>query len=230
MVSTYQPKYKNQCNDRGYNKNSELFSMFSYSNTKFHTVLRANSTYINHVLLISHKMTEFINEFSRKEKLHFKHVISPRKTVCRVLVCVKSTSENQTFQGTSTSSSKGHAEFIALLNITNDLIKYLHQTDKDEITGFDLIIRLNNSPCHNSGCQSFIKYWIQHVVLGLVPRVCFRFILHFSTFYSEEGTCTEKKEKKKNSLFVALRLNCSYKNKKRNNELILTQNKILPID
>ena len=142
-------------------------------------------------------MTEFINEFSRKEKLHFKHVVSPRKTVCRVFICVKSTSENQTFQGTSTSSSKGHAEFIALLNITNDLIKYLHQTDKDEITGFDLIIRLNNSPCHNSGCQSFIKYWIQHVVLGLVPRVCFRFILHFSTFYSEEGTCTEKKEKKK---------------------------------
>ena len=35
---------------------------------------------------------------------------------------------------------------------------------------------------------------------------------------------------RKNSLFVALRLNCSYKNKKRNNELILTQNKILPID
>ena len=34
----------------------------------------------------------------------------------------------------------------------------------------------------------------------------------------------------KNSLFIALRLNCSYKNKKRNNELILTQNKILPID
>ena len=35
-----------------------------------------------------------------------------------------------------------------------------------------------------------------------------------------------KKEKGKSSLFVALRLNCSYKNKKKNSEIILTQNKM----
>ena len=37
----------------------------------------------------------------------------------------------------------------------------------------------------------------------------------------------KEKGKGKSSLFVALRLNCSYKNKKKNSEIILTQNKIV---
>ena len=134
-------------------------------------------------------MAEYINEFSRQERIHFRHSISPRKTVCRVFVCVKTTSRDETFKSTSTSSNKGHAELIGLLNITNGLIKYLHQTNKAEIIEFDLVIRLNNSPCHLE-CQSFIKYWIQHVILGLIPKVIFRFSLYLSKFYIEKDVPT----------------------------------------
>ena len=133
-------------------------------------------------------MTKYINKFSLNEKKHFKGALTPNRTVCKVFVCVKSTKSTQirTFQNASVSCNKEHAEFLALLNITNKLIRYLHGVNKIEITEFDLVMRLNNSPCHLSGCQFFIKYWIQHVILSLVPHVAFRLILYFSKFYTEE--------------------------------------------
>ena len=135
-------------------------------------------------------MTEYTNGFSKKEKRHFKRVLPHQNTVCKVVVCLKS-SQDKPFQSISVSSDKGHAEILALLDITNSLIKYLHQTNvkkKIEITGCDLVLRLNNSPCHLSGCQSFIKYWIEHIILGLIPQVPFRFSLFFSHFYDEKDT------------------------------------------
>ena len=135
-------------------------------------------------------MTEYINKFTNYDRGQFKRNAKRLRTVCRVFVRVTLKQGNKPqkkeFKDESTSSNKGHAEFLALLNITKDLMKYLHQTDKAKITEIDLVIRLNNSPCHD--CQSFIKYWIQHVIRGLIPQVDFRFILHFSNFYTEIDT------------------------------------------
>ena len=135
-------------------------------------------------------MTEYINKFTSDDTIQFKRIAKRPRTVCRVFVRVTLKQGNKPqkkeFKDESTSSNKGHAEFLALLNITKDLMKYLHQTDKAKITEIDLVIRLNNSPCHD--CQSFIKYWIQHVIRGLIPQVDFRFILHFSNFYTEIDT------------------------------------------
>ena len=133
-------------------------------------------------------MTEYINKFSAKDKKYFRRDGSRKKTVCRVFVCVKSTetSKPKTFKNASTSHHSHHAEFLALLKITKDLLGYLNLTDKTKITEFDLVIRLNNSPCF-SKCQSFIKFWIQLVKFNLIPEVPFRFILHFSRFYSKDG-------------------------------------------
>ena len=132
-------------------------------------------------------MTEYINKFSDIEKKYFRRDGSNRKTVCRVVVCVKSTetSKPKTFQTASISCRAHHAEFLALLKITKDLFGYLYLTDKTKITEFDLVIRLNNNPC--TTCQSFIKFWIQLVKFNLIPEVAFRFILHFSRFYNEDG-------------------------------------------
>ena len=152
--------------------------------------------YINHIILIFHEMAEYnkyFKVFSRREKKHFRRVLPHQNTVCKVIVCLKSTSQSKKFQSISVSSNKGHAEILALLNITNGLIKYLHQTNishgkkEIEITECDLVLRLNNSPCHLSGCQSFIQYWIEHIMLGLIPQVPFYFSLLFSNFYDEKG-------------------------------------------
>ena len=139
-------------------------------------------------------MTESLDTFSAREKIHFTRVKIHQNTVCKVVVSVKSTSQTKTFQNVSVSSDKGHAEILALLAITKDLMEHLHQTNiakkKTEITEFDLVMRLNNSPCHLSGCQSFIAYWIEHVILSLIPKlkVTFRFTLLFANLYTEKGT------------------------------------------
>ena len=128
-------------------------------------------------------MTKYISKYSLNEKRHFKGALTPNRTVCKVLVSVKSTKStlNKTFKNASVSCNKEHAEFLALLNITKNLIRYLHKT---EVTEFDFTMRLNNSPCHE--CQSFIKYWIQHITLSLIPHATYRFTLYFSKVYSEE--------------------------------------------
>ena len=135
--------------------------MLKYALLSYSPLCEPIRIYIHPIILIFHKMTEYINKFSYKEKQNFRRDGSHKKTVCRVLLCVKSTEtiKPKTFQTASTSCRAHHAEFLALLKITKDLFGYLNLTDKTKITEFDLVIRLNNNPC--TTCQSFIKFWIQ---------------------------------------------------------------------
>ena len=59
-----------------------------------------------------------------------------------------------------------------------------------DLTSINAELMKSRQSCHNSGCQSFIKYWIQHVILGLIPQVYFRFTLYFSKFVTEEDIST----------------------------------------
>ena len=70
-----------------------------------------------------------------------------------------------------------------------DLLTQYYKNN-DGSTIFDLVVRLNNSPCHDKNCQNYIFEWVQDIQ-KLIPKANFRFILYFSHFYLEyQSSCS----------------------------------------
>ena len=138
-------------------------------------------------------MATHIQKFKDFECKYFWLVQERPTTICRITVRLKDESINHLTlpDHTEPDSETVHAEVVALRERKHEVIDLINRKfdPTNDSTIFDLVIRLNNSPCHDLECQTYIKNWIKEIYERM-PGASFRLTLHFSNFYLEKGsTC-----------------------------------------
>ena len=134
-------------------------------------------------------MATYIQKFKDFECRYFWLVEEPT-TICRITVNLEDESINHlTFPEHTSDSETVHAEVVALREKQKKVIDLINRKydPSNSSAVFDLVIRLNNSPCHDLGCQEYIKDWIEDIH-ERIPKASFRLILHFSNFYLEKDS------------------------------------------
>ena len=135
-------------------------------------------------------MATYIQRFTDFECKYFWLIQEPPRTICRMTVRLEDESINHlTLPKHGPDSETVHAEVVALREKKQEVIDLINQKydPANDSAVFDLVIRLNNSPCHDLGCQTYIKDWIKDIY-ELIPGASFRLILHFSNFYLEKDS------------------------------------------
>ena len=133
-----------------------------------------------------------IKKFHNSEKINYWLCCRNPKTFCRISTFLQRKDGGVLLISDNARSEYNiHAEIHTLKRIKlklPDLLKE-HYNPNNQSLVFDLVIRLNNSPCHDENCQSYITEWIQEIK-ELIPKASFRLILYFSHFYLEDqSTC-----------------------------------------
>ena len=134
-------------------------------------------------------MATYIQKFKDFECRYFWLVEEPT-TICMITVNLEDESINHlTFPEHTSDSETVHAEVVALREKQKKVIDLINRKydPSNSSAVFDLVIRLNNSPCHELGCQEYIKDWIEDIH-ERIPKASFRLILHFSNFYLEKDS------------------------------------------
>ena len=125
----------------------------------------------------------YIQRFTQFEMNYFWRTYPKPKTLCRMATFLQ---DREIVHNLSPSGVGEHAEVEALKKIKLKLKTELRKdsTPNDESAVFDLVVRLNNSPCYDKKCQKYIIDWIKDIQ-ELIPKTSFRLILYFSNFYLE---------------------------------------------
>ena len=125
----------------------------------------------------------YIQRFTKFEMDYFWRTYPKPKTLCRIAIFLQ---DREIIHNLSPSGVGEHAEVEALKKIKLKLKTELRKdsTSNDESAVFDLVVRLNNSPCYDENCQKYIIEWIKEIQ-ELIPKTSFRLILYFSNFYLE---------------------------------------------
>ena len=136
-------------------------------------------------------MATYIQKFKDFECRYFWLIQEPPTTICRMTVRLEDECINHLTlsEGHGPDSETEHAEVVALREKKQKVIDLINRKygPANDSAVFDLVIRLNNSPCHDLGCQTYIKDWIKDIY-ELMPGASFRLILHFSNFYLEKDS------------------------------------------